>query len=268
MISSKKRRRCLKESFNSALLLVIDRLYGLVLLQRANISNPTIDGLLITTLHTLDNRRLTAVGAAAARASTSRRLFRERAKEQVEHVRIALIRRGLVDHGQAEHVVFAVGSWDFEERVDVADRRYVVGYERTQLEVELDVLRLVAIDELENLLDLGRDGQVTVHRWVVSTFKINNNKKLNTIIISINFGFDLKMLPLLISVVVVLSVVVGLVALRARIGWSTTATATTRTTTNIVAVIAAAASGSSSATLSSRIHFPLAHLIIYIIFNS
>ena len=96
-------------------------------------------------------------------------LFRQSAKVKVEHVRVALVGRGLVDDRVAEVVRLAVGSRDLDECVDVANAWYVVGYEGSQLEVELDILRLVALDVLEYVLDVATDRQVSKSGRIITT---------------------------------------------------------------------------------------------------
>lgn len=97
-------------------------------------------------------------------------LFRQCPKKQIQHVRITLIRRWLVHNSQTKVIIFVIGSWYFEKGVYVANTRYVVGYEWTELEIELDVLGLIAFDKLKDIFYFGRDRKVTINGRIISPF--------------------------------------------------------------------------------------------------
>mmetsp|Transcript_12849 Transcript_12849/g.32026 ORF Transcript_12849/g.32026 Transcript_12849/m.32026 type:complete len:419 (+) Transcript_12849:233-1489(+) len=90
-----------------------------------------------------------------------------RAQLQLQHVGVGLQGGGLVELVQAEVVRLAVGPRHLDEGVDVADRGDVVGDEGAHLRLELDVVRLVAGDVLEELLDLAAHLEVGVLGGVV-----------------------------------------------------------------------------------------------------
>mmetsp|Transcript_18426 Transcript_18426/g.47219 ORF Transcript_18426/g.47219 Transcript_18426/m.47219 type:complete len:298 (-) Transcript_18426:190-1083(-) len=88
---------------------------------------------------------------------------------QREHGRIRLHRRRLVQRHQPQVVRLAVGAWDLDKRVDVADSRDVVGDEGSHLGLELDVVGFVARDVLEEFLDLRAHRKACVLLRVVET---------------------------------------------------------------------------------------------------
>ena len=89
------------------------------------------------------------------------------AELQREHGRVGLHRGGLVERNQPEIVRLPVRARDLDEGVDVAHGRDVVGDEGAHPRLKLDVVRFVARDVLEELLNLGAHGQVGVLRRVV-----------------------------------------------------------------------------------------------------
>mmetsp|Transcript_17705 Transcript_17705/g.40053 ORF Transcript_17705/g.40053 Transcript_17705/m.40053 type:complete len:408 (+) Transcript_17705:260-1483(+) len=87
---------------------------------------------------------------------------------QVQHGRICLLCRGLVEHCEAESILLAIRTWDLEEGVNLSDGWDVLRDEGLQLGFQLDGLRLVSSDVLEQLSDFIADLKVGIVHGVVS----------------------------------------------------------------------------------------------------
>ncbi len=96
-------------------------------------------------------------------------LFGQRAKEEIEHVRVTLIGGGFIDNSISEIVWLSVRSWYFYKGVDVSNTRYVVRYEGFEFEVELNILWLVSLNEFKYVFDVTADGQVSKSSRIVTT---------------------------------------------------------------------------------------------------
>mmetsp|Transcript_26249 Transcript_26249/g.67872 ORF Transcript_26249/g.67872 Transcript_26249/m.67872 type:complete len:345 (-) Transcript_26249:224-1258(-) len=87
----------------------------------------------------------------------------------VEHCRVALHRRWLVQHAQAQEVGLAVGPWHLDELIDVADRRDVIRDEALELDIKLVRPRLEAPNVLKQLAHLTAHVEVLKLARVVAT---------------------------------------------------------------------------------------------------
>ena len=81
-----------------------------------------------------------------------------------------MIKSWLIQHGDTQVFLRSVGLRHLEERVHLTDCWNVVWNEGLQLRLQVDLLRLVPVDVLEDLLNVGRNLEICVHGGVIGAW--------------------------------------------------------------------------------------------------
>ena len=81
-----------------------------------------------------------------------------------------MIQTRLVQNSDTKIFLLAIRLWHLQEGINFSDSWDVVWDEWLDLCVELDLLRLVALNVLKHFFELLRHGQVCILVWIVSAW--------------------------------------------------------------------------------------------------
>ena len=80
-----------------------------------------------------------------------------------------MVQARLIKHRDTQIFLLTIGFGHLQEGIDFADSRDVVRDEGLDLRLQVNLLRLVALNVLKHFLELLRNGQVSILIWVIGT---------------------------------------------------------------------------------------------------